>query len=89
MGVAGKFHFDMTEKLNGFFKIGMHSWDTEETLTAAKASATTTDDGIDILMGIGAEYAISEKVAFVVGYDNYTLDDHDVTFLNGGIKIRF
>ena len=89
MGVAGKLHFDMTEKLNGFFKIGMHSWDTEETLAAATASATTTDDGIDILMGIGAEYDISEKVAFVVGYDKYTLDDDDVTFLNGGIKIRF
>jgi len=89
MGVAGKLHFDMTEKLNGFFKMGMHSWDTEETLAAATASATTTDDGIDILMGIGAEYDISEKVAFVVGYDKYTLDDDDVTFLNGGIKIRF
>ena len=89
MGVAGKLHFDMTEKLNGFFKIGMHSWDTEETLAAATTSATTTDDGIDILMGIGAEYDISEKVAFVVGYDKYTLDDDDVTFLNGGIKVRF
>ena len=89
MGVAGKLHFDMTEKLSGFFKIGMHSWDTEETLAAATASATTTDDGIDILIGIGAEYDISEKVAFVVGYDKYTLDDDDVTFLNGGIKIRF
>jgi OOP family OmpA-OmpF porin len=89
MGVAGKLYFDMTEKLNGFFKIGMHSWDTEETLAAATASATTTDDGIDILMGIGAEYDVSEKVAFVIGYDKYTLDDDDVTFLNGGVKVRF
>ena len=89
MGVAGKLHFDMAEKLNGFFKLGMHSWDSEVTTAAATASATTTDDGIDILMGIGAEYDVSEKVAFVVGYDKYTLDDDDVTFLNGGIKIRF
>ena len=89
MGVAGKLHFNMAEKLNGFFKLGMHSWDSEVTTAVATASATTTDDGIDILMGIGAEYDISEKVAFVVGYDKYTLDDDDVTFLNGGIKIRF
>ena len=39
-------------------------------------------------MGIGAEYDISEKVSFVIGYDKYTLDDDDVTFLNGGIKVR-
>ena len=89
MGVAGKLHFEMTEKLNGFFKFGMHSWDSETTTAAATGSATVTDDGVDILMGIGAEYDISEKVAFVVGYDKYTLDDDDVTFLNGGIKIRF
>ncbi|MDC0476196.1 porin family protein [Alphaproteobacteria bacterium] len=89
MGVAGKLHFDMVEKLGGFVKFGMHSWDTEETLAVATASATSTDDGIDILMGIGAEYDVSEKVAFVVGYDKYTLDDDDVTFLNGGIKVRF
>ena len=89
MGVASKLHFDMAEKLSGFVKFGMHSWDTEETLAAATASATTTDDGIDILMGIGAEYDVSEKVALVVGYDKYNLDDDDVTFLNGGIKVRF
>ena len=89
MGVAGKLHFDMAEKLNGFFKFGMHSWDSEETLAAGTASATATDDGVDILMGIGAEYDVSEKVALVVGYDKYNLDDDDVTFLNGGIKVRF
>ena len=89
MGVAGKLHFDMAEKLNGFFKLGMHGWDSEVTTAAATGSATVTDDGTDILMGIGAEYDISEKVAFVVGYDKYTFDDDDITFLNGGIKIRF
>ena len=89
MGVASKLHFDMAEKLSGFVKFGMHSWDTEETLAAATASATTTDDGIDTLMGIGAEYDVSEKVALVVGYDKYNLDDDDVTFLHGGIKVRF
>ena len=89
MGVAGKVHFDMAEKLSGFFKFGMHSWDTEATIAVATASATTTDDGIDILMGIGAEYDVSEKVAVVVGYDQYTLDDEDVTFLHGGLKVRF
>ena len=89
MGVAGKLHFGMAEKLNGFFKLGMHSWDSEVTTAAATGSATVTDDGVDILMGIGAEYDVSEKVAFVVGYDKYTLDDDDVTFLHGGIKIRF
>jgi len=89
LGAAAKLHFDMAEKLNGFVKLGIHSWDSEITLSAATASATTTDEGIDILMGFGAEYDVSEKVAFVVGYDKYNLDDEEVTFLNGGIKVRF
>ena len=67
MGVAGKLHFDMAEKLNGFVKGGMHSWEREVTLAAATDSASATDEGNDILMGIGAEYDVSEKVAFVVG----------------------
>ena len=89
MGVAGKLHFDMAEKLSGFGKFGMHSWDRKVTLAVATASASKTDDGSDILMGIGAEYDVSEKVAFVVGYDTFILEDDDVSFLNGGIKIRF
>ena len=89
MGAAAKLHFDMAENLNGFLKLGMHSWDSEVTLSVATASATTTDDGVDVLMGFGAEYDVSEKVALVVGYDKYNLDDEDVTFLNGGIKVRF
>ena len=89
VGLAGKLYFDMAEKLAGFAKFGMHSWDSEKTIAVATASATATDDGVDILIGIGAEYDVNEKVAVVVGYDKYTLDDEDVTFLNGGIKVRF
>ena len=89
MGVAGKLHFDIAEKLNGFVKAGMHSWEREVTLAAATDSASATDEGNDILMGIGAEYDVSEKVAFVVGYDAFILEDDDVSFLHGGIKIRF
>ena len=89
MGVAGKLHFDMAEKLNGFVKFGMHNWDREVTLAVATASESKTDDGIDIVMGTGAEYDVSEKVAFVVGYNTFILENDDVSFLNGGIKIRF
>ncbi|MDB2513576.1 porin family protein [Alphaproteobacteria bacterium] len=89
VGVAGKLHFDMAEKVNGFVKFGMHNWDREVTLAVATASESKTDDGIDIVMGIGAEYDVSEKVACVVGYYTFILENDDVSFLAGGIKIRF
>jgi len=88
-GVAGKLHFDMAEKLRGFVKGGMHWWDAEVELSVGTASATATDDGTDIIMGVGMDYQIGENVAFLVGYDNYTVDSESVTFLSGGIKVRF
>lgn len=88
-GVAGKLHFDMTEKMRGFFKGGMHWWDVELDVSTGTASATVTDDGRDIIMGVGMDYQIGENVAFLVGYDNYTLDSESVTFLSGGIKVNF
>ena len=89
MGVAGKLKFDMAEKLQGYVKGGFHWWESELTVAVATTSASTTADGTDLLFGFGAEYDIGEKVAFIAGYDKYNLDDEDVTFVHGGIKLSF
>ena len=86
MGASGKLHFNMADSLDGYIKAGLHSWETEVTLSAATASATTTDDGVDTLFGMGAEYAIGEKIGLIVGYDRFNMDDDSVTLLYGGVK---
>ena len=93
MGIAAKLGFDITDKFKGFVKGGWHFWDTDLSLAVGTAAASTTDDGSDLLLGLGIEYDLNEKVAFVVGYDRYTFDgndiDVDVDFLHAGIKVRF
>ena len=89
MGIAAKLGFDITDKVNGFVKGGWHWWDSTSTVADATAAASITDDGSDLLLGLGIEYDINKKVTFIVGYDRYKADDVDVAFLNAGIKVRF
>jgi hypothetical protein len=93
MGIAAKLGFDITDKVNGFVKGGWHWWDSTITETAATGADSTTDDGNDLVLGLGIEYDLNEEVAFIVGYDRYTFDgnviDLDVDFLHAGIKVRF
>ena len=89
MGIAAKMRFDITDKFDGFIKGGWHWWESEETLAVGTASASTKSDGNDLLIGLGVEYDISEKVALIAGYDRYKFNEDSVTFLNGGIRIRF
>lgn len=86
-GVAGKLHLDMTENLQGFLKGGMHWWDAEVEVSTGTASANATSSGTDIVMGVGVDYQLGDNVAFLVGWDSYTIDSESVTFLMGGIKV--
>jgi hypothetical protein len=89
MGIAAKLGFDITDKVNGFVKGGWHWWDSTATIAAGTTAASTTDNGSDLLLGLGIEYDINKKVAFIVGYDRYKFDEDNVAFLNAGIKVRF
>ena len=89
MGIATKMRFDITDKFNGFVKGGWHWWESEQTLSVGTSSTSTKSDGSDLLIGLGLEYDISEKVAFTVGYDRYKFDQSSVAFLNGGIRVQF
>ena len=89
MGIAAKLGFDITKKFKGFVKGGWHFWDVDLNLAIGTGAASTTDDGSDLLLGLGIEYDFNKEVAFIVGYDRYQLDDTDVDFLHAGIKVRF
>lgn len=89
VGIAAKLRFDISDKFKGFAKGGWHWWDSETTLATGTSEASEKEDGSDLLIGLGLEYDISEKVAFTVGYDRYKFDQSSVAFLNGGIRVQF
>ncbi|GIR33129.1 MAG: hypothetical protein CM15mP46_1240 [Alphaproteobacteria bacterium] len=60
-GGFGKLHFDMGENLMAFFKIGMHSWDTEETLAFGPQPLQLRLMMVSPLMGIGAGTTLVKK----------------------------
>jgi len=89
MGMAGKYGFDMGEDFRGYFKAGFHSWETKLGVASATGGAEIKADGTDLIYGVGAEYKLGEKTSILLGYDNYKLDDENVTFLNTGLKYKF
>jgi OOP family OmpA-OmpF porin len=89
LGLAAKYDFEINEKSNFFVKAGFHNWETELKVSVGTASASVTTDGSDTMYGLGAEYKLNEQFSLIAGYDNYTLDSEDVSFLNVGAKFQF
>lgn len=89
LGLAAKYDFEINEKSNFFVKAGFHNWETELKVSVGTASASVTTDGSDTMYGLGAEYKLNKQFSLIAGYDNYTLDSEDVSFLNVGAKFQF
>jgi hypothetical protein len=69
--------------LHVYAKGGLHSWESETKNT----SGTTSDDGIDIMYGVGAEYYLMGPVSIGASFQTYTVDDEKLTnfTINGTI----
>lgn len=73
-----------------YARIGFQRWDGDVNATVGTQNLIGGEDsGTDLTFGLGAEYALSEKVSLRGGWDRYKLDDVDVDSANLGIKIHF
>ena len=86
-GIAGKIHIVNDETANLFLKAGYHSWESELRVASGTTSASITTDGTDLIYGLGGEYRFNDQFSFISGYDNYTLDNEDITYLYAGVKL--
>ncbi len=88
-GIAGKARFEPYDDVVVFAKAGLHSWSADYELKSTTINRDISDDGIDYVVGVGAEYKITNNVGFLVGYDGYKIDTDSLRFLYAGVKINF
>lgn len=89
ISIAGKFHFDVARKTRLSVKLGIHKWNAKLAATGAGNYVHNNDSGTDILVGVGAEYNLSNKVSLIAGLDNYTLGDERIPNSYLGLSIGF
>lgn len=66
-------------------KVGAFFWD----ITASGGGASVSDDGTDLLLGIGVNYDITEQWAVRGEFESYDAGGDDVTFISGGVQFTF
>ena len=89
ISIAGKFHFDVARKTRLSVKLGIHKWNAKLAATGAGNYVHNNDSGTDILVGVGAEYKLSNKVSLIARLDNYTLGDERIPNSYLGLSIGF
>ena len=70
-------------------KLGIHKWNAKLAATGAGNYVHNNDSGTDILVGVGAEYNLSNRVSFIAGLHNYTLGDERIPKNYLGLIIGF
>ena len=89
VGITGKYHFDIYEGTRLSAKLGVHSWKIEGKVSSAVDNLKLEDDGIDVMSGLGIEYAATEKVALMAGMDGFGTDDDTIFMTYVGLKFSF
>jgi len=78
---------EVDPKLDVFFKLGLHMWDVS--LSADGFGTLATDDGTDVMFGIGATYKPSYDLGFGARFNSYDLDGDDATMLSVYLQASF
>ncbi|MGL4380957.1 MAG: outer membrane beta-barrel protein [Vibrio sp.] len=68
--------------LHVYAKGGIHSWDID-------ANRGKSDDGVDVMYGVGAEYFIMGPLSVGASYMNYTMDSRDVSTISFNATLHF
>jgi len=86
----------VAQNFNLFGKVGIARWDMDLSATSSVfGSGSLSDDGFDIMFGIGASFAVGQMVSiraewerFAVG-DSATTGESDIDLLSAGVTFKF
>jgi hypothetical protein len=92
-GVSGVYQFNVESGVRPFVKLGLHSWDVENSTTSSGLVAGNTS-GTDIFYGVGLDIAVAKQLALSVSYDVYTMDDDseaidEISTFGVGVNYKF
>lgn len=69
-------------------RLGMLKWETEFDARVSGGSGSDSEDGTDILFGIGLEFAASSSMSLRGEFTRYALDDADLDSLSLSLIFR-
>lgn len=74
-----------------FAKVGFHRWDIDfEVGASTLGSASTSDDGTDIMYGLGFDIPINDNFVVRAEWERYELDEYNEgDFLSAGLIYKF
>jgi len=86
------YRYPVSGKFQWTGRVGVYNWTTDYTLNTATASQKVSEDGIDILFGIGMEIGSWIKhggIVSQVNWDRYKVNDEAIDVLGFGVSYRF
>lgn len=76
-----------TDKIDVFGKLGMYMWDFS--VNEAGFGEIYSKDGTDLSLGFGASMLVTERFGLVVEYQEFEVDDEDLSNISLGARFRF
>jgi len=75
----------VSSKFSVFGKLGFFMWD----LSATGTGGTISDDGTDLLIGLGLGFDVTERLTIRAEWEDYDGGGDGVTFLSAGLQYNF
>jgi OOP family OmpA-OmpF porin len=70
-------------------RLGFHFWDADVSGSGTAGSVSESDDGTDLLYGVGANFDITPQLGVRGEWERYELDDSDVDLWSIGLSWGF
>ncbi|MDP1924000.1 MAG: TonB-dependent receptor [Thiobacillus sp.] len=81
------------DKFSLFGRLGVNIWNVDVSATGTNSGATATvagsDDGTDMVYGVGAAYRFTDNLSLRGEWERYDFGDTDVDLLSAGISWDF
>ncbi len=92
-GISGVYRFNTDGSVKPFVKLGLHSWDVDNSTSSTGLTAGDTS-GTDVFYGVGLDVSIAKQWALSVSYDVYDIDDEleaidEVSTFGAGVNYKF
>jgi len=90
--VSSIYRYPVGGKLQWSGRLGIYSWTTDYTLQALNNSQKVSDDGMDVIYGLGLEIGEWIKSGGIIGqvnWDRYSINGESIDVLGFGVSYRF
>lgn len=80
----------LTNRFGVYGRVGFFLWQTDiDIRTQGSGNISSDDDGMDLVLGLGAQYKIGDAATLKAGYNQTQASEEDVSSFMAGVNISF